>query len=253
MVDYTISEYCELPSKGLIYNKPVNAQIKMRSMTTEEEMRRLSHTEYPYKTLSEIIDACIVEPCGISSYDMCLGDYQYLLHRLRVVTYGSDYPSSSRCPICHSANKIILNLDKIPVFSPDMEEYNALREVELPTSKKVVRLRYQTPRDVDEISKEEMEFRQRNPESTINISLLITLRHIIETVDNKVVPATQLEQFLRKLPMRDTNMLLQHAAKLNDKVGIDTKINNVCSNPRCGAKYQTTFRISTEFFGPTGD
>lgn len=252
-MDYTISEYCTLPSKGLIYGKPVNPEIQLRSMTTEEEMRRLSTTDNPYKTLCDIIDACMIEPCGIKTYDMCLGDYQYLLHRMRVVTYGSDYPSSSICPMCGAVNKVTLNLDDIPVLSLDAEEYEKLRNVTLPVSGKKVRLRYQTPRDIDDIAREEREFRIQSPESTTNIGFLISLRHIIETVDGQVVPTAKLDQFLRKLPMRDTNMLLQHATRLNEKVGIDTKINNVCSNPRCGAKYQTTFRLTNEFFGPTID
>ena len=40
----TIIEYFELPSKGLIYNRPIG-KFKMRSMTTVEEMKRLSHCE----------------------------------------------------------------------------------------------------------------------------------------------------------------------------------------------------------------
>lgn len=111
-------------------------------MTTEEEMRRLSPTDFPYKTLCDIIDTCMVTPCGISSYDMCLGDYQYLLHRLRVVTYGSDYPSSSICPICGKMNKVVLNLDDIPVLDASIEELNSIREFTLPVSGKNIRLKY---------------------------------------------------------------------------------------------------------------
>ena len=85
-MDYTIAETYTLPSRGKIYGTVVSDQVKLRSMTIEEEMKRLSHTDTPYKTLCEVIDDCIVEPIGISSYEMCLGDYQYLLHRLRVVT-----------------------------------------------------------------------------------------------------------------------------------------------------------------------
>lgn len=253
MADYTISEYCELPSKGLIYSQSVCPNIQLRSMTTEEEMRRLSPTEYPYKTLCDIIDACMVTPCGISSYDMCLGDYQYLLHRLRVVTYGSEYPSSSICPICGKMNKIVLDLDKIGVLNASLEELDELRTFTLPVCGKEIRLKYQTPRDVDNISKEEREFKIQSPESTINITYLIALKHTIDTIDGKKLEPMVLDQFLRKLSMRDTNMIYQRATKLNDKVGIDTRINNVCSNPKCGAKYQTTFRITNEFFGPTVD
>lgn len=253
MADYTISEYCELPSKGLIYSQTVCPNIQLRSMTTEEEMRRLSPTDFPYKTLCDIIDTCMVTPCGISSYDMCLGDYQYLLHRLRVVTYGSDYPSSSICPICGKMNKVVLNLDDIPILDASIEELNSIREFTLPVSGKNIKLKYQTPRDVDEIAKEEREFKIQSPESTVNITYLIALKHTIDTVDGRHLDKITLDQLLRKLSMKDTNMIYQRASKLNEKVGIDTKINNVCTNPKCGAKYQTTFRLTNEFFGPTTD
>ena len=251
MSSYTLSEYCELPSKGLIYNQPVNSTVQLRSMTTEEEMRRLSYTEYPYKTLCSIIDTCMVEPCGISSYDMCLGDYQYLLHRLRVVTYGSQYPSSSTCPICGTVNKLVLNLDDIEVLKFDVEEFNQLRTIQLPISGKTLKVRYQTPKDVDEITREEKEYRTTHPDATTNIGYLIALKHTVESVDGQVVTGMKLDQFLRRLPMKDTNLLYQVATKLNEKVGINTKIQNKCSNPMCGAQYQTTFRITNEFFGPT--
>lgn len=70
MNDYIIGESFTLPSKGLVYDKKVNPNIKIRSMTTEEEMKRLGHSELPYKLLSEIIDDCLVEKPGISSYDL---------------------------------------------------------------------------------------------------------------------------------------------------------------------------------------
>ena len=64
-------------------------------MTTVEEMRRLAPSEHTYKNLCELIDDCMVEPIGMSVYDMHLADYQYLLHRLRIVTYGVDYKYES--------------------------------------------------------------------------------------------------------------------------------------------------------------
>ena len=77
-MDYTIAQDFVLPSKGLIYNQSVNPNVKIRSMTTAEEMKRLAYTETPYKLMSEIIDDCLVTKPGISAYDMCLGDYQFI-------------------------------------------------------------------------------------------------------------------------------------------------------------------------------
>ena len=256
-MSYTIAEIFTLPSRGKIYDVPVSEQVKLRSMTLEEEMQRLSHTDSPYKTLCDIIDACMVEPIGISSYDMHLGDYQFLLHRLRVVTYGSSYSLSSICPICGRQNKMNINLDEIPTFDIDteekLEEFKKLFTITLPKSGNVVKLKFQTPRDMDEILRESKDFSEKNPDVKLNMEYLYNLQHMVESVDNKKITPVLLDIFLRKLPMADSNAIIKASSKINDKVGIDSVIKNVCTNPRCGAKYNTTFRITTEFFGPTDD
>lgn len=251
MSNYTISEFGTLPSEGKIYKGNVNPRVRLRSMTTEEEMRRLAPTEYQYNTIASIIDDCMIDDMGISAYDLHVGDYQYLLHKLRVVTYGNAYPSFSICPVCGRVNRIDLNLDEIPVIEFNEEEFNNLLTVELPVTKNKITLKYTTPRDLDEIDEEERKFNKENPENSINIRYLITLRHAISTVNGQLMDRVRLDQFLRKLPMKDTNVIYQHMIKINEKVGIDTKIDNKCSDPKCGAEYATTFRITPEFFGPT--
>lgn len=251
-MDYTIAETYELPSKGKIYKQNVSPMVTIRSMTTTEEMRRLSHTDYPYKALCDTIDACITEPIGISSYDMCLGDYQFLLHKLRVVTYGSNYPSSSICPICGKVNKTTLNLDdiKVKMYTEPVEGEPDPTVIVLPKTGRNIVLKYQTPRDLDEIAKEERDFKANNPDSEINISYLLTLKHLVAMIDGSPVLGAKLDIFLRNLPMADTNFLLKKATELNERIGLDNIILNKCSNPKCGVQYSTTFRITGEFFGP---
>ena len=251
MSDYTIAEFGELPSKGKIYKQNINPTVHLRTMTTEEEMRRLSHTDYPCKVICSIIDDCLIDPIGISSYDLCLGDYQYLLHRLRVVTYGNQYPSSSICPICGRVNRLVLNLDEIKTLSFSEEEIENLLNIDLPVKGSKIRLKFTTPRDLDEIAKEEREFQEANPDNEININYLLQLKHAVDTVNGQHLDKIKLDVFLRQLAMKDTNIIYQNMTKLNEKVGIDTRIQNVCSNPKCGAHYATTFRITNEFFGPT--
>ena len=41
MENYTIAEEYTLPSKGLVYDKQIKPTIKLRCMTTQEEMKRL--------------------------------------------------------------------------------------------------------------------------------------------------------------------------------------------------------------------
>ena len=44
-MDFTIAETYSLPSRGKIYSVPVKEQVKLRSMTVNEEMKRLSHSD----------------------------------------------------------------------------------------------------------------------------------------------------------------------------------------------------------------
>lgn len=89
--DYTIMEGYELPSKGLIYDVPVNAHVDLRCLTGSDELKLLAHTTNQFKLLSDVIESCLIEKPAVHVYDMALGDYEYLLQRLRVVTYGTEY------------------------------------------------------------------------------------------------------------------------------------------------------------------
>ena len=55
-MNYTIAEEYTLPSLGKVYKEQVNPVVKIRSMTTEEEMLRLAPSEKAYKNICEIID-----------------------------------------------------------------------------------------------------------------------------------------------------------------------------------------------------
>lgn len=250
MNNYTVAETFKLPSRGLIYDKPINPEVRLRSMTTEDEMRRLSPTDTPYKSMSEIIERCMVDKPEIHVYDMCLGDYQYLLHRLRVVTYGPDYKMAVRCPICGNVSSMVANLDLIEVYEYDDETFDS-REIELPVTKKKVRINYQTPRMLDNINARAKEIIKKNPDVVGDPSYLLTIKALINSVDGVVLNEAKLESFIRTLPMRDTNTLIQFADKLNRKVGLDNEIHCHCS--QCNNDIDTTFRITSEFFGPTID
>ena len=58
--NYTLMEGYELPSKGKIYDEPVNAHIELRSMTARDEMKRLAPSTTPLKTLADIIEGCML-------------------------------------------------------------------------------------------------------------------------------------------------------------------------------------------------
>lgn len=250
MSNITIQEEYSLPSKGMLYGKQFDPTVKLRSMTVAEEMKRLSATDYPYKNMSEIIDDCIVNKLPISSYDMCLGDYQYLLHRLRVVTYGPDYKISMACPFCGELFDYTINLDELEVFEYD-ESIKELLKVELPSSNHIIDLRLQTPRDLDRIENKKKEMKKQFPDMKYDPTLLLNLESLIGAIDGQPINVATIQTFIENLPMRDTNILIQKAQKLNEKVGVDTIVTAHC--PNCDHDVFAPFRFTNEFFRPEVD
>lgn len=250
MNDCTVVETYTLPSQGKIYGVSFDPTITLTSMTTNQEMRRLGQSDRPFKVMSEIIDECIVEKLPISCYDMCTGDYQYLLHKLRVVTYGPDYKISTTCPYCGMSQVESINLDALEFAQYDESVLQYLT-FDLPTSKHRIEIGFQTPHIRDDIFTRVKEMRARNAKLQGDPSFLLTLQSLIKTVDGQVLDVIQKEEFVSKLGMRDANVILQYAQEFEKKVGLNTDLIVTCNV--CGFDYHTTFRETGEFFRPTID
>lgn len=150
MASPVIIDNVTLPSLGKVYNREINPNVSLRSMTTADEMKRLGNSDRPLQLMASIIEDCLVEKPGIPVYDMIVGDYTFLLMKLRIATYGTSYPMNSICPYCGYSESETINLDDLFVvqYSEDMEKY---REVDLPISGKHITLKMQTPRMLDDI------------------------------------------------------------------------------------------------------
>lgn len=248
-MEYTIGETYTLPSLGKVYDRQINPNIKLRAMTTNEEMKRLGQSDRPLSVMSEIIDDCLVDKPGISAYDMCLGDYQFLLHKLRVVTYGPEYKITTTCPYCGNRMEGEIDLDKLEVLTYN-EKLNKYFEFDLPRSKKHIKIRMQTPRMVDDIAQKANEMRRKTKDSG-DPAFLFTLQSIIDEVDGVKLDVIKIEDFVRNLEMMDANKIIRYSDKLNNAVGIKNEVERTCD--LCGLVYTNPFRQTTEFFGPTYD
>ena len=248
--DYTISEFFTLPSEGKVYHELIEPQVELRSMTTAEEMRRLSPTDHPYENLCSIIDDCLVRGPKISSYDMCLGDYQFLLYKLRIVTYGPEYTVQSTCPYCKTFQTSKINLEDLVTksYTEDIEKYFV---VDLPISKKQIKLKMTTPRMLDNIQLKLKDFKRKHNDSALNASIIYSISSVIDTVDGRKVNEAKLEEFVRSLPMKDTNTIANYSDKLNSMIGIDNRLTLICD--MCGLEHPGNLTITNEFFRPALD
>ena len=249
-MEKTIVKDFILPSKGLIYKVPFDPQISLRSMTIAEEMRRLQITDDTYKVLSGIIDDCLESKLPMSCYDMCIGDFEFLLYKLRVVSYGPEYKLAITCPYCNEITKAKISIDELDLFEYN-EEVEKLKTFTLPKSGDVITLKFQTPRMVDQVVRERKDMKKRFPDLKGDPSILITLAINIESVNGKEMSRTALEEYLKKLGMMDINYITQMMDKLNASIGVDKLIEAKCDN--CGNDIITLFRLTNEFFSPSLD
>ena len=249
--NFIIAEEYELPSLGKVYPEKVNPRIRLKSMTTQHELKRLAPSERQYQNLCEILDDCMIDDLGISAYDLCMADFMYVLHKLRVVTYGPLYRVVSSCPICKSERSYDINLDELKVAKYDADNFAELSQFTLPKTGKRIKLTMQTPRMNDEALLREKEIQRKTKGQSTDSAFLFNLQMIIDTVDGQRLDIIKSEDFIRDLPMMDTNYIIQKNQKLVESFGIKQESELHC--PICGLDYTSSFRLGQNFFRPDID
>ena len=247
--DFTIMEGYELPSQGKIYDTAVNSHIELRSMTARDEMKRLSPSSTPLKTLADIIEGCCIEKPAVHVYDMALGDYEFLLHKLRIVTYGEDYKVALRCSECGEAVEAIAKLDQLSVKEFDEEAINNIRTFTLPKSGRTITLNFLSPRSVEESEVKVKDMKRKYKTATIDFETLVRLLVNIDLVDGEKKSEHELENIITNLPAIDLQKILNNIDNLNQQIGLDNILYLTC--PSCGEEITTFFRFGPEFFRPT--
>jgi hypothetical protein len=247
--NYTIGECAELPSKGLIYGSQVPSQVELRSMTARDEMKRLAPSNSQFKVLADIIEGCMIEKFPIHVYDLALGDYEYLLHRLRIATYGDEYRMSLRCPYCGEYIDAVAHLEQLQLKEFDYEAFKEASTITLPRSGCVIALNYQTPRILDSTDIKVKDMKRRFKDAEVDFNLMVMLSNSIDTVDGIHLDEVKLESFVNKLPALDMTKILNAIERLNGMVGLDNSIIVDCN--KCGGEVPTSFRFGPEFFRPT--
>lgn len=247
--NYTIGEGFILPSMGKIYDKAVNPNVELRSMTARDEMKRLSPSTTQFKKLADIIEGCMIEKPAVHVYDMALGDYEFLLHKLRIVTYGPNYKMSVQCPHCFEMFEGEANLEQLQVVDFDEEKFKSLQTFTLPTSGDVVKIKFQTPRMLDEIEIQTKDAKRKYKSADAELELLFLLKNVIDEVNGNKMAPEKIETYINNLPAKDMLKIVNNLDALNTCVGLDGTIYLDC--PHCGGEVRTSFRFGTEFFRPT--
>lgn len=240
-----IQETCIIPSRGKVYSDmEVPEQFTLRAMTTVEEKMRLSGQGI--EVIPKLIQACTVEPEKIDVSKLKMFDIQFLMYKLRTVTYGSDYEIEIRCPHCGATKRVTINLDEIHVNYLD-EEPNLVFGP-LPVSGDMIECKALSAADYAYIAREAKRIKNKFLNYVGDPEIILTLQTKILKVNGEDLPANMSQKYVETMHMRDVRYLESKYEDALGNIGLDTDMTEVCDD--CGSEFEFTVSTDSDFFRP---
>jgi len=244
-------ETVPLPSAGRVYPKDSalygRETVEIRAGTAREEDILTSRALLKKGTvITELIRSCLVDKT-INPIDLLTGDRNALMVAVRITMYTADYDVELECNECGVKAPRTFNLGELPIRRLEIEpveDGSNLFEFSLPYTKRLVKFRFMTGRDEEEImvaAERQKKLVLMQGESNVTTSLL----HSIVSIDGKTDRA-KITNFVRMMPARDSLALRNHIH--DSEPGIIMRQNVTC--PGCGHDEEVSMPIGPSFLWP---
>lgn len=245
------TETIELPSKGIPYNKdnPLSSgTIELRYPTARDEDILTSKNLIQKGTVIDtFIKSLIVTP-GVNADDLLLGDKNAIIIAARILAYGKDYPVQLTCSRCNEENEEIIDISQFESKEIDISPDGTF-EINLPASKKTLKMKLLTQRDERLIDSELKGLKKYKKSSSIEVDSEVTtrLKYSILSING--------DEDKKKISEFVSNELLAMDAKyLRDSINkntpdIDIKINFECKS--CNHVERVMMPLGINFFWPS--
>lgn len=244
-------ELVPLPSSGKVYPQGSTLHgvdaVEIRCMTAREEDILTSKALLKKGTvITELIKSCLVDR-SINVLDLLSGDRNTLMVAIRVTGYGPEYSAELECPECGVKSPHDFNLGALPIKRLEIEPVTPgvnLFEYKLPYSGKVVKFKFMTGRDEEEMVQlgERQKKMGLGSESNVTTSLLYTLVSIDGIEDR-----AKISSFVKMMPARDSLALRNYIR--DNEPGIVMKQESSC--PSCGHSEEVSMPLGVSFLWPS--
>lgn len=237
----------QLPSRGVLYGDKIpDGTVMVRKLTVGDEVLLQSGVGGS-DMVSQLIQACVKLPPGITHGELLTADRLSILIGLRVHTFGPKYTFAYRCQACGAPQKADCNLGqeiKEKIADPSLAEPV---EVRLQDADCTVGLRFLRGKDEDMVSK--ITKRTALQSNDVGDPSMITRMAIqLLTIDGKDAgDLPTRERFIKELSMPDG---LDFREALDSREpGVDLRVTPECK--ACGAVNETMLPFGLEFFRPS--
>lgn len=215
----------DLPSKGLQNIPALNIKLRPFRYEDERKLRAATSLSESTEVLEELMNSCMQ---GGSLRDVTLADKNFILYKLRELSYGNEYNVNADCASCASMNSLTVKLGDLECKRATEDMHNP-RRITLPDAEVHVDIRELMARD-------ERTF--NNPED-----LTENLWKIVESVqghnDRMVIQA-----FLKECSARDISFLRNNI--FESRMGLENTVKFRCNS--CSHEQVIELPITEDFF-----
>lgn len=220
-----IIEEVSLPSCGLVYDKEINWNNRLRAPRLCD--KGIGDMTRRNKLQAGILDKTLLEPLGISAYDLHSADFLYLNFKQRILSKGNKpYKIKIKCAKCGHENLIDFDLSKLSITrlkEKPTYEYTGIDE-------KTYTLNFFTPRILDDAREKANDFKEKYPDSDQDVYIQELLRLVIKAVDGREYTYSQMTGIISDLYLEDVDGIITEASKAG--FGIDLRQETKCEG--CG-------------------
>ncbi len=245
-------ELVPLPSRGKLY--PVDSTlfdretVEIRPMTAREEDILTSKALLKKGTIiTELLRSCLVDK-SIDPTHLLAGDRNALMVAIRITGYGHEYDAEITCgnDECEIKSGRTFDLSALEIKRLDIDpiqDGQNLFTFALPVSKKVVKFRFVTGFDEEDMSKTQEQMKKLGMAS--NNTVTMGLQHTVFSVGD-VTDRNKISQFIRAMPARDSLALRTYIR--NHEPGIIMKQDVTCD--KCGHVEEVNIPLGVNFLWP---
>lgn len=246
--DSTVSSVITLPSRGHLYDGKIpGGKVAARSTTAKEEKLLYGGRGAVGEKINTLISRCLDLPEGMTPADMLVNDRTFAFIKIRMLSFGGDYPLVVRCADCTEQFNHNFDLTSLEVFRYDENEQREEPfQVKLPISGKTVGFRLLRGRDEEAIYKYEKQKKARKGRSLEDDSYTYSYSRRVVSVDGEKLDQSDALSFIENLVSQDL-MELRYAIEDQER-GIDLNLQIEC--PFCGFLNEILMPWTDQFFRP---
>ena len=215
----------DLPTAGVFTNGVGSIEVRPFTFEDEKILRSIKKVNDGGNVINTLIQRCTKD---LDFNNISLVDKNFILFKLREISYGNDYGIEVNCDSCGETNELTVELDKLPVKYADLTSSKSTTVV-LPDSEVTVDYTYPTASDEKYLN---------NPGH-----LMDNIWRFVKSI-NGHSERMIIQGFITKTSGKDVTVLRK--AIFDNEFGLQTRVNFLCNS--CGDDSVIELPINESFF-----